>query len=194
MGPARADAELRCVWATGGEYLFGRAELDAVTADYLAAGLAGLEGPASVAAGLDLATTRDRAALVAAGRIPVPPSIPCSPSVLRTVGPSERRCSRRAAACSARSPRLPVPLDWLCVDSTGMQGGSCRHLAPLIRAVRVRSAAACPRRVVVLETMWDGSERTMAHDGHGQLVPYRPPRREDRRRATDLRACRSPRR
>jgi len=187
MGPARADAEMRCVWSTGGEYLFGHAELDAITADYLAPGLSGLSGPASVAAGLDLATTRDRAALVAIGRIPADADHPVFAVRAAHRWPQRAPLFADGGGVLAEVADLAVPLDWLAVDASGLGGGFVQALTPLIRRrPRAFGGGEPAPRFVVIEEMFDGTSRTMAHDGHGQLVPFRAPRREDHHRATRL--------
>jgi hypothetical protein len=134
MGPTRADAELRCIPASGGDYLLSRADVDRVTADYRTDELAGLVGPAGVSVGLDLGVAVDRSALIALGR----------PVLSRRVEPVFAvRC---AHAWPAGHPLMspaggvfhdvaasPAVLEAVRVDATGMQAGFLEYLLPLLR-------------------------------------------------------------
>lgn len=69
MGRLRADAEYRCVWASGADVLFPRGVLDAATVELPLLPLAGLSGPARVLGGVDWGQTTDRSALVCLARL-----------------------------------------------------------------------------------------------------------------------------
>lgn len=60
MGSVRANAEFRCVWASGADRLFSRALLDRQTADYVPLSLGDLRGPARLLGGVDWGQTTDR--------------------------------------------------------------------------------------------------------------------------------------
>lgn len=137
LGPVRAAAELECRWASGADRLFSAAELDLVTADFEADTLAGLRGPASVLAGLDLGISHDRSAFVALGGMALDEG---APRVLAV------RC---AHAWAPRTPVLapgggvfadvaasPAVMQLLRVDATGMQAALVPSLVAMLRARR----------------------------------------------------------
>lgn len=156
MGPTRIDAELKGIFATGSNYMFAPAELDTVTADYVADTLDTMRGPAGVFGGLDLAVAAggDTAAFVAIGR----PVVPDAGGAIFAV-----RC---AHAWQSGHPLMspeggtrgvfetiaasPMVLESLRVDATGMQGGFSSYLAPLLRRRPVELGGGRKRPSVVL--------------------------------------------
>lgn len=71
MSEVRFNAEMLGLWADGAYSLFSRQILEAATADYAVATLAGLYGPARVLGGVDWGAHHDRSAVCAIARIPV---------------------------------------------------------------------------------------------------------------------------
>jgi hypothetical protein len=76
MGSLRADAEDRCIWASGADSPLTRRQVDAITADFEVAPLHEFWAPARLVASLDPAATHDVSAMVGIGRLPAEAAFP----------------------------------------------------------------------------------------------------------------------
>jgi hypothetical protein len=180
MGPVRADAEYRCLWSSGGDYLFSRADVDAVTADYRPDALGSLRGPAGVDGGLDLGLSRDQSAFVALG-LPLIGGVGQRVVAVRcahlwepgypVLGPDG------APSVFADVAGSSAVLDTLRVDATGMQAALLPNLVPLLRARRPELGGGQPRpRYVVVEEGPGGGgmqapEWRRSPRGHAPVAP-----------------------
>jgi hypothetical protein len=181
MGPVRADVELRCLWATGSDYLFGAQELDAITAHFRADALDGVRGPPGVFGGLDLGLRCDRSAFVAVGRVALPGggeprfAVRCAhpwPSGYPLMSP-ESSAGRAAFEELAGSPAV---LQSLRVDATGVSGGLLQALAPMIRARLAELGGGAPsRRLVAVDAFedWDAAVRALRRSGAASATDVR---------------------
>ena len=146
MGALRADAEHRCVWASGTDALFTRSCLDRATADYSPLPLADLRPRAQLIGGLDWGQTTDRSACVTVGRLPIPGE--------RVFG----------VACAERWPAGHPPLDvaeqvatsrahfYALVAETNGLGGPCAdRLFALFGRRHPRDGGRVPGGMVVVD-------------------------------------------
>lgn len=130
MTPSRFAAEMEGSFDAGGDLLFPRRLLDAVTADFPPTALARLTGPATVFAGQDWGAHRDRSAFVGISRF----------AGERMFGV---RCVERWPA-GAELARVvedvassPAAIDWLTMERNGLGEMACQAL---LRRLRERPA------------------------------------------------------
>lgn len=174
MSELRFNAEYMGIFASGADTLFSRHVLDRATADFALPGLAGLQGPARVLAGVDWGLSLDRSACVCIARLWTPDR----EQVFGVVASERWPAGHPLAQVIEDIASSNAHYDTLSAEVNGL-GGPLARLPDgyLWRAMAKRSAQSGggdpPPKVLIVEEMFDGSSRTMAHDGRGQLVPYR---------------------
>jgi hypothetical protein len=178
MGARRADAELRCVWQSGADALFGRAALDRVTADYRPLDLEDGRGDARHLGGVDWGARADRSAVLSVCRMLLPSrersfAVSCAHR-FEAGHPLVTPVSGSPVGVVETIAGSGITFDTLAAERTGMGEG----LVPLLaRAVRARPAkrggGVRDAGPVMVETTEDGRERMVRWNGRA-FVPARP--------------------